>query len=330
MPANYLTSNMYREYCSPGYTFDHPSQLPAFREGMKRVTAWVQQHGSHLDHSVELESFLPSMTAFANIVNPADPGVPGDKASGDLYMELTDPNNTKKKVRITFAQYVIGWFDYLNAELHQAGAPIMAGHSDTAGRAPTRRGVLGPADTKVDGVTPTRHDALSLFAELDWQAANGTVVAANQPTYAELDTADQTALLTAIDALSFAPATMPGADALMLQTIFRLVLSIFNTAYNLNFPEHVVSKDSPIGFGPATAPGQSPPGRAALSDEANEISSPNVDGTGTFYDYTGTYFPIKKAVEDRLVLAILEAEAQPVASEAELALVLADDAARTL
>jgi hypothetical protein len=226
--------------------------------------------------------------------------VTGDKAAGDLVEEFNG-------VQLTFAQYVIEWLDYININKNSP-----------------------PVDTMVSGVTPTRHDALSLFYELNYQAASGTVVATNAPTYAELSVADQTAILTAIDSLLLPPATMPGGTAPMLQTLFRLILSIVNTAYGLNFPEHRVSLDSPIGVGAPLGAGVSPPGRPKFSDAANEISSPNVAGTGTWFDFSGTYFPIKKPVEDRIVLGLLEAVAQPAASEAELATLLADDASRTL
>jgi hypothetical protein len=97
---------------------------------------------------------------------------------------------------------------------------------------------------------------------------------------------------------------------------------IVKIAYGTNFPEHRV-RSGDLGFGS---------GHVIFSDPANQISNPNVPGTGTAWDYLGWHYPLRKGVEDELTLAFLEAEVpqHAAASEEALADLLAKDAARTL
>jgi hypothetical protein len=101
-----------------------------------------------------------------------------------------------------------------------------------------------------------------------------------------------------------------------------LMVIIVKVAYWTNFPEHRV-RTGPLGFGS---------GRVIFSDRRNQISNPNIPGTGTAWDYLGWHYPLRKGVEDEVTLAFLEADVAHNAAESEEALadLLAKDAARTL
>ena len=66
-----------------------PDKLPALMEGLERLAA-ARERGPDLKpgkNRKALESYGDSMDAFASIIVPADPDVPGDKAAGELGLD---------------------------------------------------------------------------------------------------------------------------------------------------------------------------------------------------------------------------------------------------
>jgi hypothetical protein len=252
-------------YFSPTSPMWEPAQMPAFLKGLQsRSQVKSSASGS-------LAQFGRSMDAFAEIVVPPDPEVPGDRGAGGEG----------------FSQQVIRLIQ--NGTVPELGAEI------------------------------TEDDARAVFAELDAHASAGF----GRHSFAQLPRDPQERLVDHLLAGTLAPITVsgPGASA-VLQSLGRLMLVVVKTAYWTNFPEHRV-RSGPLGFGS---------GNVIFSDPRNQISNPNVPGSGTAWDYLGWHYPIRKGVEDKVTLAFLEADVPHRAADSEAALadLLARDAARTL
>ena len=62
-----------------------PDRMPALTRGLKlRAATEARREREHEDEGAPLESVGRSMNAFASIIIPADPEVPGDKAAGEM------------------------------------------------------------------------------------------------------------------------------------------------------------------------------------------------------------------------------------------------------
>lgn len=255
-------------YISMSAPMWNPEQMPSFLRGMAsrgNVTSSVRK---------AVESFGPSMNAFASIIVPADPDVPGDQAAG----ELGGGSFFKQMIRLI------------------------------------RLGTVPEL-----GAVITEDDARHVFGELDEHARSDF----GGSRFDRLTPEQQQQLVDALLEGTLEPLTVTGPDAaLVLQSQGRLMVILVKVAYGTNYPEHRV-RSGPLGFGE---------GRVIFSDPANQISNPNVRGTGTAWDYLGWHFPLRIGVEEQVALAFLEAEVPQLAaaSEAALADLLAKDAARTL
>jgi len=250
-----------------------PDKLPALTEGLARLAA-ARQRGPDRKPGKDnqaLELLGDTMDAFASIIVPADPEVPGDKAAGELGAD------------------------------HHGG-----GHEGRFFEQMLRFIRLGfIADI---GLVVSEDDARAVFEELDRQASRQGVA-----TFARLTTAQRQ--VTVEDLLD-------GTLGTALQSQGRLMVFTVKLAYWLNFPEHRVRR-GPLGFGE---------GEVVFSDRKNQISNPNVPGTGTAWDYVGWHYPQRAGVEAKNALAFLEANLpeNAGASEQALAELLAKDADRTL
>jgi hypothetical protein len=243
-------------------------------------------HSSHV--TAPLEAYRDTINAWASIIIPADPLVPGDKAAGDLVGFRPD-GGTEVEERIS--EQIIRW---------------------------VRVGFV--ADI---GVNITEHDAQSTFHFID-----GKAIELHGVKFHEATVAQQQAIVTQILADGYGDAS--------LKFEAQLTTRVTHLSYWLNWPEHRVRRN-PLGMG---TPGHhhveeadvthlegeeylTVGGAILFTQPEYQISSPNVPGTGTSFDYTSWYYPLKKSVEDLITLAILEAEAQPAASEAALAELIA-------
>jgi hypothetical protein len=256
----------------PYFSYDIPmwasEQMPSFLMGL------AGQSGVSSSASGALGQFGQSMNAFARIIVPADPDVPGDGAAGQ---QGSGP----------FFQQMIRLIQ--NGTVPELGAEI------------------------------TEEDARMVFAELDAHADADF----GQNKFFQLDEQEQQQLVDALLGGTLQPLTVTGPNAAMvLQSLGRLMVIIVKVAYWTNFPEHRV-RSGPLGFGS---------GQVIFSDPPNQISNPNIPGTGTAWDYLGWHYPLRKGVEDSITLAFLEADVPFHATESEEALadLLAKDAARTL
>jgi hypothetical protein len=256
----------------PYFSADTPmwerGQMPTFLRGLA-----ARRRGPKAG-SRPLEPFGASMDAFARIIVPADPEVPGDRAAGE------------PGARPFFKQMILL---IRNGTVPDLGAEI------------------------------TEEDGAIVFAELDAHARADF----GQRTFDRLQVQQQQQLVDALLGGTLPPLTVSGPDgAVVLQSLGRLMIIIVKVAYWTNFPEHRV-RSGALGFGS---------GQVIFSDPPNQISNPNLPGTGTAWDYLGWHYPVRKGVEDQLTLAFLEADVPHHAADSEAALadLLAKDAARTL
>lgn len=120
----------------------------------------------------------------------------------------------------------------------------------------------------------------------------------------------------------------------------HLVVRATHLSYWTNWPEHRVRR-TPMGMGVphdvseldiADLEGARfrSAGKVAMSNPSEGISSPNDPGSGTAFDYARWHYPLKKDIEDLVTTAMLEAEAQPEASEAALEQLVAKGKDQTL
>ena len=254
-----------------GFPWD-ANKVPAFNAGLE-IKHTKDLSSSHIP-SQSLEEHRDALNAFASIVVPADPGVTGDKAAGDLAVS----DGKGKEPIDTFADQMIRIIR-------------LPDHPDLFGN---------PGD-------PTVHDALSVIVELDLRA-----VALGEDDFKSASTLNQTTVVT--DLL-----TLPGSptDAeLVLFAQTQLLVATVKLGYWLNYPEHRVT-DEPTGLGFGS-------GNPVFSDAANQISNPNIVGTGTAWDYVGWWNPERKGVEDLRFSAILDL------NDADFVTLRDEDLARTL
>jgi hypothetical protein len=185
------------EFCSSEGPMWMPDQMPAFHEGLATIEggqlSWSYDSGT-------IEDFEASMNAFASIVIPADPDVPGDRAAGELVSVVGD-------VTIHFADQMVLLI---------------------------RKG--SPADF---GVRISEDDALAFFAELDAQArARFGKKTFAKLTVAQQQAIVDSVLQTP-PTIQPITVTGAGA-ALAVQTLGRKMTIIVKLVYWLNFPEHRV------------------------------------------------------------------------------------------
>lgn len=275
-------------------------------QGLKTVPQKVTEFFAGLDARAEkkpesshvtapLSAYKDTINAWASIIIPADPLVPGDKAAGELAGWRWEGGI---KHWDTFADQLIRWVE-----------------------------VGFVADI---GINITEHDAVSTFHFIDAKSVELHGVKFHEATVAQ-----QTAIVTQLLADGYGD-TVQRFEA-------QLTVRSTHLTYWTNFPEHRV-RNNPLGMG---TPGHHPVehaekheldgmdyktvgGAVILTQPEWQISSPNVPGTGTAFDYARWYYPLKKSVEDLITLAFLEAEAQPAASEAALAQLISEHNAGTL
>jgi hypothetical protein len=183
-----------------------PDQLPAFMRGLRARDSGTV---TVLPDKVNLSTVGASMNAFASIIIPADPDVPGDKAAGDLVV-ITKGGG---KQSTTFSQH-------MSLLIERGSIPSL-------------------------GVRVTEQDALTVMGELDEHARTDF----GKNTFARLTQAQQKGLVDALLAATIVPLTVVGPDAaVVLQSLGRLMVVIVKVAYWTNFPEHRVRRTA-FGFG---------------------------------------------------------------------------------
>ncbi|MFT3765396.1 MAG: hypothetical protein QM820_07770 [Minicystis sp.] len=200
--------DMSSEFGTSGLPMWMPDQLPAFDRGLRMME---EGQVSYYQGSVTLEQFEPSMNAFASIIVPADPQVPGDKAAGDLVSCFQGQGGQQT---ITFGRQM--------TLLIRLGSP-----ADFGARISEAQGV-------------------AFFTELNAQAQ----ALFGKQTFAQLTRTQQQFIVDGLlTTLTITPITVTGPNAgVAVQTLGRLMIIIVKITYWLNFPEHRV-RTGILGFG---------------------------------------------------------------------------------